>query len=267
MNKPLQLGLIIEGNSTHSEVLRLPSLVQELGPVKSGSIRVARRQSNLIRAGYAVTDYEELQSTTLVLLKLADSSVSRVTNELCTSGLQLKGMNFVLCESWLPAKVLAPLETRGASVATILQIPSVETSWFIVEGETRAVKQMRRLLGRNKERSIELIPETKHLLFASHLLATTAPIALLSAARQLLRESGVSGKLVWSLLDQMGRKMLLDFSRSSRLEGSGPFAECPPETGQAHLDVLDRTLPTIAKQIRPYIRSVPEISRPPIEER
>ena len=31
MNRQLQLGLIIEGNATHSEILRLPSLVEELG--------------------------------------------------------------------------------------------------------------------------------------------------------------------------------------------------------------------------------------------
>ena len=89
MNQQLQLGLIIEGNATHSDILRLPTVVQDLGPVKSSSIRVARRHSNQIRAGYPVPDYRELHAANLILMKLADSSVGRVVEEICASDLPL----------------------------------------------------------------------------------------------------------------------------------------------------------------------------------
>src|SRR6476620_4493148 len=113
MNQQLQLGLIIEGNATHSDILRMPSIVQELGPVKSGSIRVARRHSNQIRAGYPVADYRELHSANLILLKVSDSSVARVVDELCASDLPMKGVGFALCESWLPSDALQPLAKKG----------------------------------------------------------------------------------------------------------------------------------------------------------
>src|SRR4051812_27726790 len=96
----LQLGLIIEGNSTNSEILRLSSIVQELGPVKSSSLRVARRHSNQIRAGYPISEYQDLHAASLILIKLADSSVARVVEELCSSDLPLRGLGFALCESW-----------------------------------------------------------------------------------------------------------------------------------------------------------------------
>ena len=51
MKKRLQAGLIVEGNSTNSTVLRLPKIPEELGPIKSRALRVARRLSNLIEGG------------------------------------------------------------------------------------------------------------------------------------------------------------------------------------------------------------------------
>jgi len=256
MNQQLQLGVIIEGNSTHSEILRLPSVGQELGPVKSSSIRVARRHSNQIRAGYPVPDYRELHAANLILMKLADSSVERVVEEICASDLPLKGMGFALCESWLQTRVLEPLASRGAHVATILKLPSLSAPRFVVEGDLKAVRQVRRFLARNGARSIEVRPEHKHLMFASELLAMTVPISLLGCAKQVLREAGISGNVLWDILDEMARKMVLDFSRGSRLESSGPVPECSPETTRFHLDILEQTQPSIASMLRQHLRSV-----------
>jgi predicted short-subunit dehydrogenase-like oxidoreductase (DUF2520 family) len=256
MNQQVQLGLIIEGNSTHSEILRLPSIVQELGPVKSSSFRVARRHSNQIRAGYPIAGYDELQLANLTLIKVADSSVSRVVEELCASDLPLRGSGFALCESWLPSTAFAPLTRRGANVATVLKLPSLSTPRFAVEGDGKAVRQTKRFLARNGARSIELSPEHKHLVFASELLAMSVPILLLTQAKQLLREAGLSGNVLWDVLDQMARKTVLDFSRGSRVEAGGPLAECPSETTKSQLALLERTQPSIASMIREHLRSL-----------
>src|SRR3954467_8567466 len=112
MKKQLQLGLVVEGNSTESTVLHLPKLVEQLGPVKSTVLRVARRVSNMLRAGYAVADYEELQAASLVLIRAPDAAVPRIVDELRSAELVLKDLSFVLCESWLPANKLAAL-TNG----------------------------------------------------------------------------------------------------------------------------------------------------------
>jgi hypothetical protein len=252
----LQLGLIIEGNSTHSEILRLPSIVRDLGPVKSSSVRVARRHSNQIRAGYPIADYQELHASNLILLKMSDSYVTRVVEEICASDLPLRGMSIVICESWLQSNTLEPLAKRGAHVATILKLPSLSTPWFVVEGEIKAVRQMRRFLSRNRARSLELSSEHKHLVFASELLAMTVPSFLLGHAKQLLREAGLSGNVLWDILDQMARKMVLDFSRGSRLDVSGPLGESPSETVRSQLNLLERTKPSVASMLRQHLESV-----------
>src|SRR5947199_9978716 len=106
MSKQLQLGLVIEGNATDSAFLRMPSVVEQLGPVKSASLRVATRLSNVLRAGYGIAEYEELQGSDLILLRLPDSSVPRIVSELCSSDLVLKNRSFALCETWLPAEAI-----------------------------------------------------------------------------------------------------------------------------------------------------------------
>ena len=57
-NRPLRLGLVVEGNTTQSAVLRLDKLPEELGPVKSTVLSTARRLTNTLRGGYPVADYD-----------------------------------------------------------------------------------------------------------------------------------------------------------------------------------------------------------------
>jgi hypothetical protein len=255
MKKQLQLGLVVEGNSTESAVLHLPRLAEELGPVKSTVLRVARRVSNILRAGYAVADYEELQAASLILIRAPDASVPRIVEELRSSELVLKDLSFVLCESWLPADELAALADRGAAVATLVSLPTYRGNWFAVEGDAKAVRQIRQFLDRNEVRSSELLPDSKHLLFASQLLATALPMPLLVTAQQALRASGISGKVLSALLEQIAQKMVHDFLKGARTHWGGPLTECDEETGRMYLDQLRQSHPAILSLIEEHLTS------------
>jgi hypothetical protein len=256
MKKQLQLGLVVEGNSTESTVLHLPRLVEELGPVKSTVLRVARRVSNMLKAGYAVADYEELQAASLILLRVPDASVPRVVDELCSSELIFKDLSFVLCESWLPVGELSALTSKGAAVATLMSLPTHKKgSWFAVEGQMKAVRQIRQFLERNEVRSNEILPDSKHLLFASELLATALPMPLLVAAQQALRAAGISGKVLSALLEQIMQRMVQDFLKGARANWGGPLTECSEETGQIYLNQLRQSHPTMSSLIEEHLAS------------
>lgn len=255
MKKQLQLGVVVEGNSTESAVLHLPRLAEELGPVKSTVLRVARRVSNMLKAGYAVADYEELQAASLVLLRVPDASVPRVVDELCSSELILKDLSFVLCESWLPIDELSALADRGASVATLIKLSTHQGSWFAVEGQAKAVRQIRQFLERNEVRSNEILPGSKPLLFASEVLAMALPMPLLVTAQQALRASGISGKVLSALLEQMTQKAVQEFLKGARAAWGGPLAASPEETGQMYLEQLRRSHPSIASLIEEHLSS------------
>src|ERR1700761_9544568 len=99
MKKRSRIGLVVEGNSTNSAILRLPRLAEELGAIKSTQLRVARRLSNFLRAGYGVATYEDLQASKLILVRVPDNMAPRIVQELCASELDFKHLAIVLCET------------------------------------------------------------------------------------------------------------------------------------------------------------------------
>ncbi|MBV8551137.1 MAG: hypothetical protein JOY54_07530 [Acidobacteriaceae bacterium] len=246
MKSQLPVGLVLEGNSTASAVLRLPNIVEDLGPIKSGSLRIARRVSNFLRAGYGVATYEELQPGRLVLLRVPDSVLDRVTQELCASDLALSEFAFALCDSWLSSEALKDLQDRGAAVASISALPGT-TPKFAVEGHPAATRQVRRLLDRNDAVTLELRPGTKELLFAAELLSAALPIPLFTAAQQALRECGIAGKPLYALLEESAQEMFRTFCAGARSPWGGPLTECAPETAEYYLDAIRRKYPNLAE--------------------
>jgi predicted short-subunit dehydrogenase-like oxidoreductase (DUF2520 family) len=240
MRKQPLLGLVVEGNSTGSAVLRLPNITEELGPIKSAALRVARRLSNFLRAGYAVAEYQELQAARVILLRVPDAAVLRIVSELSEAELVFKELSFVLCESWLTSNVLEPLRRSGASVATLVGMPVRLRNWFALEGDPSAVRQVRRVIDQDGARTFELRPGTKPLYFAGQLLATTLPQPLIAAAQQALRSSGISGKHLSIVLEGMVHEMFSTFLKGARTPWGGPLAECSTETVNYHLEVLRR---------------------------
>jgi hypothetical protein len=104
-----QAGLIVEGNSTRSVILRLPGIAAEIGPIKAATTRVARRVSNFFHAGDVVENYEELENCDLVLMRVPDESVTRIVREISASKLDASRISFALCESLLSSDILKPL--------------------------------------------------------------------------------------------------------------------------------------------------------------
>ena len=249
MRKQLPLGLVLEGSSSRSAVLRLPGLARELGPIKSSAMRLARRFSNLMQGGYPVAGYEELQPARLVLIHVPDSSVSRVVDELCASDLSLKRICFVLCETWLGTEVLAPLQERGACVATLIHLPTTERNIFVVEGQNIACRLTRRLIEQHDGRVFELKLGSKHSLYAAELLSTVLAMPLFAAAQQSLRAAGMSGNQLAALLESVAQKMTREVIKGVRL----PVSSLPPdydsELGSKFLAALRETQPAVAALI------------------
>ncbi|HEX4748860.1 MAG TPA: DUF2520 domain-containing protein [Bryobacteraceae bacterium] len=245
----MPLGLVLEGSSSRSTLLRLPSLARELGPVKSSAIRLARRFSNLMQGGYPVVGYEELQMARLIFIRVPDSSVARLVQELCASDLVFKRLCFVLCETWLCTDALNPLRERGASVATLLNLPTTERNIFVVEGQAIACRLTRRLIERHEGRVFELKMGTKHLLYAAELLSAVLAAPLFTAAQQSLRAAGISGNQLAALLEYIAEEMTREVIRGVRL----PLGSLPPdsssELGSAFLNKLRQTQPAVAALI------------------
>lgn len=257
MRKQQQLGLVAEGSSANSAVLNLPKLGESIGPIKSGSLRLARRLSNMLGAGYAVTEYKQLEAAQMILIRVPDLRLQRILEELCSSELPLKNLSFILCETWLPSDAMDCLSRKGASVATVVGFPRIRPDWFIMEGELSAVQRIRRVLEQNEARVAEVRTGCKHLYFAAELLATVSPIFSLIGAQHALREGGLTGNKLSSLLSDMTGKLVRDFKQGARTSCSDPLAGCPAQVAKDYLEklradhpeitaLLERLLPTPA---------------------
>ncbi len=246
MNNQQLLGLVVEGNATSSQVLRLPGMPEDLGPIKAGALRVARRLSNFLQAGFPVGAYEDLRAARLILLRVPDTIISRIVDELCASELSLKDLSFVLCESCLSTSVLRPLQTKGAWTATLTPVQTPRKTWFVVEGQLPAIRQARKFLQRNDARVFELRPGTKPLYFAAQLLATALPVQLFATAQQALRAAGISGNHLYDLLEEMSLEMFRSFSNGVRLSWPGARTGCSLDTCLEYFEHLRLHFPQIA---------------------
>jgi predicted short-subunit dehydrogenase-like oxidoreductase (DUF2520 family) len=269
MTKPLQFGLIAEGDSRYSHMLRLPNLSEDLGPVKSSSLAAARKLSNFIRAGYAVSDYEELQAARVILVRVPDDTLPRIIDELYAAGIVLSNYSFVLCESWLTTEALWPLRQAGATVATIVSVPAEERKWFLMEGQQTALRQLRPFIDKNGARVFEMRPGTKHLYFAAELLATALPMPVLIASQYALRATGLATHNLKTISEGMIQEMFRGFLKGAKMVWGGPLNECSPELAAAHLAAVRSSHPEIADVIDahlPYAREFMSKYRAPTED-
>jgi predicted short-subunit dehydrogenase-like oxidoreductase (DUF2520 family) len=267
MKAPQQLGLVVEGNSTKSAILRFPDLGERIGPIKASSLSVAHRVSNFLRAGSAVATYDELEGCDLVLIRVPDQSVERVVNEIAGSKLDLRGVCFLLCETWLPSDALRPLESKGSLTATLLAIPAEDAQWFAVEGAYAAVKRVKRMLNTVGARVLELKSGTKQLYFAASAFAETLPRALFAAAQQSLRASGLSGNHLYAVIEEMAQSMFRDISRGSRAGWTGPLLDCPEDLAATYMQILRDTRPDLAGLLTEHLKLAEPFIKSRIERR
>lgn len=264
--KKLPIGLVIEGNLTASALLRLPAITSELGPIKSSGLQVATRVSNFLDSGHGVATYGELRSARTILIRIPDGAVDRVVSEIRKAELVWEEHAFVLCETWVPTERLEPLRERGATIASLVSLPTGNEKTFVLEGDLAAVRQLRRVIERANVRSIELKQGTKQLLFAATLLCSAIPTPLLLMAQQLLREGGLSGNQLAAVIEHISAEMLAAFLKGARMTWGGPLAEHLKTTNGEYWDDLDATHPEVAKTLRTLIelgrdQMTPKLSR------
>ena len=78
--KPSKTGLVSAGGVSKLFIARMPVLLRNIGPVKATTFRVARRISNLLRAGRPVEDYAGLNGCDLVWIAVPEAALDRIAD-------------------------------------------------------------------------------------------------------------------------------------------------------------------------------------------
>lgn len=159
------LALICEGPVSRT-IARLPGLSEELGWVKSTSFATAKRAAKVLRAGLPVAEMRELGAARVFALTAPDGSLPDLVEELRSSGLEWRRKVVIALGTTRDIGVLKPIETEGASTATMCMLGRPEQSHYVIEGRPAAVKSLHRLLGRSAP-TIEISLGTKQTFLSS----------------------------------------------------------------------------------------------------
>lgn len=217
MKKPhWSVGLIGAGNLTDSPLTRFRWLSERLGPVKSGSFRVASRIANMLRAGHPVKDYAEFEHCTLILISVPDKIIGQVVSELLSSDINWRRKAVVLASAWLDSSELQAFSQRGAAVGCITPIPGFDDERYLVEGDPLAIRESRNLIEHRDCRAIAIERPLKPFFLAALTCTGTLAFALFRVAFESLQHAGVPSAAAGAILDRQIARTLRSFLKGGR---------------------------------------------------
>jgi hypothetical protein len=220
MRKPPAVALLGAGRVAQSFIGRLPDLADHLGPVKSFSFRVASRTANALRAGRAVSGFDEFEATGLILICVPEPMIGCAVDDMCQSTVQWRGKTVVLCEAWQDASALRPLAARGALTASLNAVPGFAERLFVADGERGAFREIKRLLLSRSARVVRLNSSSKLLYMAGITIAGLSG-HLAAASSDCLRAAGLSVALTRPVVHALSIDSIRSFVKAGR-KGLGP---------------------------------------------
>jgi hypothetical protein len=214
MKKLPQAALVGAGSVSEGPLGKLPGLPKYLGPVKAGSLRVASRFVNTLRAGRPVNAFEDLEPCGLVFLCVPDETVPSVIEAMAASTLTWPGRLVVLCSNFLGLETLSPLEAAGATTASFGLMPGFE-DWFLIEGE-RAVERILRPMMAPRAKATLVAAGEKLLCVQSLTRLSNGFTPLIRETAETLRGLSVAPAEIERILDRQVDRMLRTYFRSGK---------------------------------------------------
>ena len=195
---------------------RLPGLLDDLGPVKASSLRVASRAVNLFRAGHPAREWEELRHCRLVLVSASGRELEALLAAMLEKLEPWKRRSVVLVACGQDCGALEAFAARGAQVASLHLLADTADPVVVLEGDPQAV----RLLAKKIE-APGLTPlvvrkaSNPFVELARSQIRLTVP-PLLETALLTLRLAGLSAMQSNRLVDSIVTQSLRSFRKSGR---------------------------------------------------
>ena len=236
------------GRVSASFVSRLPRLAAELGPVAAQSYRLASRIVNSIGAGHPVREYADLNESPLILIFAPSSGVAQIVSALAES-IECSGKTILLCNDGADSGYLAPLKSRGASVASIHLIPGFDKR-FVGEGDRGAIREARKLVKKFGGR-LEEINANKMAVYSAGLsFGIGLFTALMEASMQCFQDAGMSKASAEKVVETIFQSTLRAYIYAGKRSWSGPLAHGDSEAMEREIESLAASKPLLARHYR-----------------
>jgi predicted short-subunit dehydrogenase-like oxidoreductase (DUF2520 family) len=237
------------GRVSGSFVARLPYLTSELGPVAAQSYRLASRIVNSIGAGRAVKRYEDLDDSGVILISAPAAGVDAIITALADA-ITCRGKIVLLCEGEVDSRRLARLKAQGAAVGSINTIAGFDGSRFVAEGDTKAVREAKRLV-RQLGARVEEVRTAKMAVYSAGIsFGTSLFTPLLEASVQCLQDSGMVKASAVKVAGALFQSTLRAYVYAGKRSWSGPLAGGDRAAVSRELEALTASKPLLARYYR-----------------
>jgi hypothetical protein len=194
-----------------------------LGPIGAGTVKVAGRIANVLKAGYATRDLADFNMCDVVLVCTPGTGLNRGVEMLRDSAIDWRSKILLFCVSDASSLDYSVFEERGASVGSFNAIAG-QDNLYVIEGGREALREVKRLLRESKGRTVEVKREGMRLFEAAETLSGSLFTPLVNSCLEWVREAGVESKEAARLVESMLVWTLRSYLHSGRRGWSGVAA-------------------------------------------
>ena len=245
---PATIAVVGAGRAGGALAIALTSAGRSVVAVASRDAGHAAVLAAGVGARAAPTALAAISAADLTLFTVPDAAIAGVAASVAESGPDLRGRAVVHCSASLGIGALAALRPTGASVGCLHPFqalagaesaPLLRGALMAIEADPALEAPLRRLAEDLGGQPIELRPGTRALYHAAAVLAGNAPLALLSAASELLVAAGLEQPAAEEALIGLMEGALANARRvGPRAALTGPVVRGDTGTVAAHLEAL-----------------------------
>ena len=237
MKGQLWVGLVAAGPVSPA-LARLSDLHTQLGPVTAASLRVASRIANQLKAGRAAR-ISELQTASLLLVSGPEEALPSLLALARGAEWEWKNKALVLLDTRLESKDLAEFAARGAAVGTLDPVDGFGEVRFCAEGDTAALRQLKRLLTAVGAPYFTVEQGKKQVFSAGLAFTGTLATPLLAAAVDCFRKAGLDPKQAAAIAERTLLHTLRAWQKSGRQGWTGVLPRRDLESVRRQLAALE----------------------------
>ncbi len=261
MKKLEPVALLAAGKISDSFVRKLPQIEEWLGPVRSTSLRLASRISNLLDAGHPVEDFSEFADASVILVFMPGKWLSGALDEMCGANLCWSAKTVLLCDPVQDSSQLSKLASLGASTASITSVEGFDDRLIVAEGEKAAIRQAKRLMDRPGWKVVTIETGQKDLYLAGLTFATSLALPLITASVETLRAVGLHSNDAVQIAERLFQRTLRSYIKGGRKGWDGVFPAQDREAVEKELRALAHANPLLATYYLTSARLVVEMFR------
>ncbi len=203
-----RIGLIGAGGLRRSYLTELPSLQEQLGPIKAASFSVAKKYAKSLRAGYPVQPYSALELCPVIWVAVPPTSLQATLEELAES-ISLSGTEIIICSPDADSLSFPWLLKSGALVATVNAVDPRDHSFgYVTEGHGAPLKHLHQWFRRDRLRLFQVHQGAKSHFRAGRYLAGEVLRSVATAALEYLRSAGLRPRDAAELAQHFGASSL-----------------------------------------------------------